>query len=98
MPWLTGSTSVGWEAKALALRLIHAEKLWNHDAFFAYVDRWMYEDDSAFLKAIRELTGKDHDKEWARQGQAWDAFVDEMWSEHRPALQVPTTGWKEKHD
>ncbi|UCG49606.1 MAG: hypothetical protein JSU94_07465 [Phycisphaerales bacterium] len=91
-------TSVGWVAQALALRLMHAEKAWNHDAFFDYIDRWMYEDDTAFVKTIREATGRDHDKEWARQGQAWDAFVNEMWAKHRSMLEAPTDGWKQKHD
>jgi len=91
-------TSVGWVAQALALRLMHAEKAWNHDAFFDYVDRWMYEDDAAFVKTIKEATGRDHDKEWARQGQAWDAFVNEMWAKHRSTLEAPTDGWKQKHD
>jgi hypothetical protein len=91
-------TSVGWVAQALALRLLHAEKNWSHDPFLDYADRWMHEDDAAFVKAIKEATGKDHDKEWARQGQAWDAFVNEMWARHRPALAAPTDGWKQKHD
>ena len=91
-------TSVGWVAQALALRLAHAEKVWNHDAFFDYVDRWMHEDDSAFVKTIKEATGRDHDKEWARQGQAWDAFVNEMWARHRSTLRAPTDGWKKQHD
>jgi hypothetical protein len=91
-------TSVGWVAQALALRLMHAEKFWNHDAFFDYVDRWMYEDDAVFVRTIKEATGRDHDKEWARQGQAWDAFVNEMWAKHRATLQAPTDGWKQKHD
>jgi len=91
-------TSVGWVAQALALRLMQAEQAWGHDAFFDYVDRWMYEDDSAFVRTIKEATGRDHDKEWARQGQAWDEFVNEMWAKHRPTLQAPTDGWKQKHD
>jgi len=91
-------TSVGWVAQALALRLMHAEQAWGHDAFFDYVDRWMFEDDDAFVKTIREATGRDHDKEWARQGQAWDAFVNEMWAKHRGAIQAPTDGWKRQHD
>ncbi|UCG47821.1 MAG: hypothetical protein JSU94_20380 [Phycisphaerales bacterium] len=91
-------TSVGWVAQALALRLMRAERSWNHDAFFDYVDRWMHEDDSAFVKVIKEATGRDHDKEWARQGQAWDAFVDEMWARHRRTLEAPTDGWTQKHD
>lgn len=91
-------TSVGWVAQALAMRLMHAEQAWGHDAFFDYVDRWMYEDDSAFVKTIKEATGRDHDKDWARQGQAWDAFVNEMWAKYRPTLQAPTDGWKKKHD
>jgi hypothetical protein len=91
-------TSVGWVAQALALRLMQAEQAWGHDAFFDYVDRWMYEDDSAFVRTIKEATGRDHDHEWARQGQAWDAFVNEMWAKHRPAIKAPTDGWKQNHD
>ena len=91
-------TSVGWVAQALALRLLHAEPAWAHDAFFDYVDRWMYENDAAFVKTIKQATGNDHDKEWARQGQAWDAFVNEMWARHRASLAAPTDGWKRPHD
>ncbi len=91
-------TSVGWVAQALALRLLHAEPAWHHDAFFDYVDRWMYEDDSAFVKTIKAATGRDHDKEWARQGQAWDAFINEMWARHRPSLPARTNGWRQPHD
>jgi hypothetical protein len=91
-------TSVGWVAQALALRLMHAEKMWSHDAFLDYVDRWMYENDAAFVKTIKEATNRDHDKDWARQGQAWDAFVNEMWAKHRPTLQAPTDAWQKQHD
>jgi len=91
-------TSVGWVAQALTLRLLHAEKVWSHDAFLDYVDRWMYENDAAFVKTIKDATGHDHDKEWARQGQAWDAFVNEMWAMHRQVPAVPTDGWKQSHD
>ncbi len=91
-------TSVGWVAQALALRLMGAEKNWHHDPFFDYVDRWMFEDDAQFIKTIQEATGRDHDKEWARQGQAWDRFVNEMWTMHRPQCAAPTNGWKQQHD
>jgi len=94
-------TGGGWVAQALAVRLLHAEKVWGHDAFLDYVDRWMYEDDTAFIKVIKEATGKDYDHEWSRHGWAWqekEAFVKEMWAKHRPALAAPTDGWKQKHD
>lgn len=91
-------TSVGWVAQALALRLMHAEKSWSHDAFLDYVDRWMHEDDDDFVQAIKEATGRDHDKDWAKQGQAWDAFVNDMWANHRTTLKAPTDGWKQNHD
>lgn len=91
-------TSVGWVAQGLALRLMHAEPAWGHDAFFDYVDRWMYENDAAFVKTIKEATGQDHNKDWARQGQAWDAFTNDMWAKYRPTLPAPTDGWKQPHD
>ncbi len=91
-------TSVGWGGEALALRLLHAEKFWNHDAFFDYVDRWMYENDSEFVKTVKADTGRDFDQEWDRQGQFSDPFVNEMWSRHRTELPAPTDGWKQPHD
>jgi len=45
-------TSVAWVGQALAIRLLQAENYWNHDAFFDYVDRWMYEDDSKAVQTI----------------------------------------------
>jgi hypothetical protein len=91
-------TSVGWVAQALALRLLRAEKFWHHDPFFDYVDRWMCEDDSEFVKTIKTSTGRDHDHDWSRQGQSWEPFVNEMWSKHRTELPAPTDGWKQPHD
>jgi hypothetical protein len=91
-------TSVGWVAQALGLRLMRAENAWGHDAFFDYVDRWMCEDDAAFVKTIKEATGRDHNKEWARQGQAWDDFVNQMWALHRLTLPASTNGWKHPHN
>jgi len=58
----------------------------------------MFENDAEFVKTIREATGKDHDKDWARQGQAWDAFVNEMWAKHRRTLTARIDGWKQDHD
>jgi len=91
-----------WVAEALALRLLHAEKAWAHDAFFDYVDRWMYENDDAFVKTLKEAVNSDYHRssfgDFPRQGFAWDAFGGEMWAKHRATLQAPTDGWKQKHD
>ena len=92
------SSTVGWPAQVLAMRLMRAEKAWNHDAFFDYADRWMHEDDAEFIRIIKEKTGKDYSPEWARQTKVWDAFVNEMWAKHRLTLPAPTDGWKQKHD
>jgi hypothetical protein len=91
-------TSVGWVAQALAVRLLRAENFWQHDPFLDYVDRWMYEDDSEFVKIIKASTGRDHDHDWSRQGQCWEPFVNEMWSKYRTGLPAPTDGWKRQHD
>ncbi len=92
------STSAGWVAQALVLRLLHAGKNWGHDPFLDYVDRWMYEPDGDFVKTIKAATGKDLDHDWSRQGQGWDAFVNEMWAKHRPTTGAPIDGWKQPHD
>lgn len=91
-------TSVGWAAQALALRLLHAESAWDHDPFFDYVDRWMSEDDAAFVEKIREALNKDFSADFSRQRQAWDAFANDMWAAHRAQLNAPVDGWKQPHD
>ena len=87
-------TSICWVGQALALRMIKAEKVWDHDAFFPYVDRWMHEDDTKF----REEIAKAHPswRSGVRQGTTvFDPWIDKMWAAHRPAFKPdPTTSWK----
>jgi len=87
-------TSNAWVAEALAVRILHLEKTWNHDAFFAYVDRWMTEDDAPALKAIKEARGKDYSQDWAVQGSTWDPFVKELWLKYRNNLPANPDGGK----
>jgi hypothetical protein len=72
-------TSIAWVGQALAARLVGVESAWNHPALFAYVARWMNEDDSAAIAEIRNQTGLDYSASWQRQRQSWDTFVDNMW-------------------
>jgi hypothetical protein len=76
-------TSLSWVGEALAARLLNAEEAWDHPAFFDYVDRWMMEDDSEYVDIIEAQTGTSYHAHWARQGQAWDDFVEEMWAAYR---------------
>jgi hypothetical protein len=79
-------TSISWIGSALSARIMHAEKSWNHDAYFDYCDRWMTEDDTKALAEIKKQLGKDMSGN--RQGQTWDPFVDEMWAKYRNNLQA----------
>ena len=64
-----------------------AEKGWDHDAFFAYMDRWMYEDDAEFVKMIKTALGVDYEgKPWCLGMHAFpgdEKFTDEMWAQYR---------------
>lgn len=79
-------TSIAWVSEALAARLMGAKELWNHDAFFDYVDRWMTEDDSEHVKVL-DNAGKTANLTFSanfqRQGQSWDPFVNQMWEKYR---------------
>lgn len=91
------NTSGAWVAEALAARMMHAEPVWNHDAFFAYVDRWMTEDDTSFVKQIKEAGFKDLTRvafgNFQRQGYVWGPkFVREMWDAHRNHLGADAHG------
>ncbi|NLX60352.1 MAG: hypothetical protein GXY74_14845 [Phycisphaerae bacterium] len=92
------NSSSSWPGQALAIRLLGAEKQWNHDAFFDYVDRWMYENDKEFCQEINKYFPDkslvDEGATWFHQGQAWEPFVTGMYLKHRPTLAAPTDGWK----
>jgi len=88
-------TSITWVGQALALHMMKAEKTWNHDAFFDYCDRWMFEDEAPILKAA----GQPAQPEWASERQTWEPFVNEMWAKYRAGPGMPPTdGWKKQHD
>ena len=65
-----------WIGTALAARQMKAIKLWGHDAFFDYCDRWMREDDP--YAARRGSLGRPKE-----EGKAMDPFVDAMWRAYR---------------
>ncbi len=86
-------TSISWVGQALAVRLLQAEDVWGYDAFFAYVDRWMHEDDTEHRQIMQEQLG------WGggiQQGTTvFDPFVDRMWEMHRPTIEPsPDQTWR----
>jgi len=77
-------TSLSWVGEALACRLLDATENWDHPAFFDYVDRWMEPDHEQLLAELITISGqRSYAASWARQGQAWDIFVEEMWRLYR---------------
>jgi hypothetical protein len=70
--------AVAWAGTALAARYMKAVKLWGHDAFFDYVDRFMREDDP-----YKEARGSYKRPEG--EGKTLDPFVTEMWKTYRPS-------------
>jgi hypothetical protein len=69
------NTSSSWVGEALVIRLLKAEKAWDHDAFFDYVDRWMTEDDRSHRAEIMKhhpgVRFGDRDR-WTHQGYTWE--------------------------
>ena len=88
-------TSVAWVGEGLAIRLLRAEKIWDHDAFLDYCDRWMNEDATEFAAKIKEAKGWDFTG--SSQRKTWDKFVDEMWAQYRATNPAPADGWKKPH-
>jgi hypothetical protein len=82
-------TSVSWVGEALAVHLLNGESVWNYPAFFDYVNRWMTEDDTQAIAAIKAQSGFDYSADWERQRQTanWlggevsqPSFIDDMWN------------------
>ncbi|MBN2575206.1 MAG: hypothetical protein JXP73_11645 [Deltaproteobacteria bacterium] len=85
-------TSLVWVGEALAARLLGAESAWSYPAFFAYVDRWMTEDDTQAIADVKAQSGFDYSASWSRQRQTKGyfqggfpqySFVDDMWAKYR---------------
>ena len=85
-------TSLVWVGEALAVRILKAESVWNHPAFFDYVDRWMTENDTQAVADIKSQSGFDYSSDWERQRQTKGyfqggfpqySFVDDMWAKYR---------------
>ena len=68
--------AVAWVGTALAAREMKAIRLWNHDAFFDYVDRWMRKDDP--YADARGKYGRPN-----KETTTFDPFVTAMWEAHR---------------
>ena len=100
------NTSTCFVAQALVLRAMRLEKTWNHDAFFDYVDRWMFEDDKPFRAEIAKYCKPPYDKDpylddskdWFHEGYADRPWIKGLWNKYRPLSSAPTDGWKRKHD
>ena len=82
-------TSIAWVGQGLAMRLLQAQDNWNHPAYFDYVDRWMFEDDTEHIAIILAERGWDYSASYGRQGQTWDQFVNQMWATYRYADVYP---------
>jgi hypothetical protein len=85
-------TSTVWVGEALAARLLGLHDVWNYPAFFDYADRWMTEDDTQSVAAIKAQSGFDYSASWERQKQTAAylqgrvpeyTFVDDMWGKYR---------------
>lgn len=71
--------SGGLPGTALAVQLMGAKALWNHDAFFDYYDRWMAKDDPY-------AAGRGGVARPKQEGKALDPFVNAMWDAWRAKI------------
>ncbi|RIL08824.1 MAG: hypothetical protein DCC75_07945 [Proteobacteria bacterium] len=85
-------SSADWGGYALAARLIKDYQgisiiaLWNHPAFFDYVDRWMTQNDSGFITAVTQRFNKTYSGGAVQRGNPsadLSNFQDEMWLAYR---------------
>lgn len=92
-------TSTEWTGQALAAHMMRAEKYWDHDPFFAYVDRWMTEDHAKELKEFKaacEMNNKISFPNW------WNSLIKfnearrppktlagQLWKKYRNNLPPP---------
>lgn len=77
--------SLAWVATSLAVQLMQARSLWNHDAFFDYVDRYMSELGNPHPDGKKGMT-------LPAGAGTLDPFADEMWRLYRGAVPEQPSG------
>jgi hypothetical protein len=82
------NTSCEWPGEALAAHLMRAEEYFDHDPFFAYVDRWMKEDLVAELKAVRDGSDGGKRYEWTPNSWLDRAITNNYFRRTSPLLQA----------
>jgi PKD repeat protein len=76
------SVSYALPGQTIAARILGMKTLWNHDAYFAYMDRWVYEDDeNNNLPVIKAECGVDI---WPKGGSFLSSFAKDMYLKYRP--------------
>ena len=84
---VAASSGVG---TALAVQLMKAKALWNHDAFFDYFDRWMNKPDP--MAALRKSSPSTCSVLYPVWGKTGDPFSDAMWATYRKAVPAQPGG------
>lgn len=79
-----------WIGTALMARHMKAIKLWGHDAYFDYIERWMRPDDP-----YKSARGK-HPRPEQETTAYFDPFVTEMWKAHRKDAPVQEMSGNDK--
>jgi hypothetical protein len=76
------NNACSWIGTALAARYMKAVAVWNHDAYFDYMDRWMSPDE------------KWDQPKWLPKGatRSFDLFTEEMWRAHRASAPAQPKG------
>ncbi len=88
-------TSQGYVGQTIAARILGLTDLWNHPAYFAYMDRWMYEDEGATggVDNQIEAAGWDRITHSPSAGAAWGImgslnFAQKMFLQYRPLYET----------
>lgn len=68
--------AASWIGQALVAQHMMAQEMWNHDAYFDYVDHWMGPEESYNFP------------HWLPKGctRSVDPFMEEMWAAHRDSV------------
>ncbi len=73
-----------WIGFGLATMLLNLQIQWEHPPFFAYVDRWMGQDDTEARRLEASQWQLNHYAK--RQRTSSNSFVDAMWQRYRPTV------------
>lgn len=77
--------ALAFPGQTIAARILGLKSAWAHEAYFSFVDRWMYENETEPGGVIEQIAAAGWGSTGPTAGNAYSQFARDMYITHRPS-------------